>query len=171
MLGLCVAAAYGLVALRKSRRPAVSAAIVAAAAVVIPLDLWSKFEPNTRVLDQPAIYQTLRDQPPGIAAEYPIQPSGFAENYDETYYQQSHGKPILNGFQPHSEDEAETLTLTNLSDPHTARRLAERGVRYVLLKHRKFPYSPPPGRPGAGFELIRKSAFADLYRVAPRGRN
>jgi hypothetical protein len=171
MAGLCVVAAFGLYALRKGRRPAVSAAILAAAAIVIPLDLWSKFEPNTRRLEQPAIYGTLRDQPPGIVAEYPIQPSGYAENYDEVYNQQFHGKPIVNGFQPHSDDEAETLGLASLSDPRTAPRLAERGVRYVLLKRREFPYSPRPGRPGAGFELIRRSAYADLYRVTPPKRN
>jgi hypothetical protein len=168
MLGLCLAAAFGVAALREGRRRRVSTAILAVVAVIVPLDLWSKFEPNTRKLPSPAIYGTLRDQPPGIAAEYPIQPSTYAENYDELFNQGFHEKPIINGFPPRSQDEIDTLTLTNLSDPRTATGLADRGVRYVLLKHRKYPYSPPPGKPGRRFELISRSSFADLYRVRAR---
>jgi hypothetical protein len=167
MLGLCIVAAFGLQALRQGRSPRVSAAILAAAAVVVPLDLWAKFEPNTRKLTMPPIYETLRAQPPGIVAEYPIQVAANAENYDEIYNQQYHDKPILNGFPPRSADERRALRLANLSRPRTAERLAERGVRYVLLRHRVYPYSPRPGRPRAGFELIERSDFADLYRVAP----
>src|SRR5919108_438185 len=166
MLGLCIVAAFGLQALTQRRGPRVRTIILVAAAVVVSLDLWSKYEPNTSRLTAPPIYGTLRSLPPGIAAEYPIQPSAHAEDYDELYNQQFHEKPIINGFPPRTTDEDRTLEVALLSDPATAGKLAARGVRYVLVKHRQYiEFIPKPGHPGAGFRLIQRSAFADLYRV------
>jgi hypothetical protein len=166
MLGLCIVAAFGLQALTHRRGPRVRTVVLVAAAVVVSLDVWSKYEPNTSRLTAPAVYNTLRSLPPGIAAEYPIQPSAFAEDYDELYNQQFHGKPIINGFPPRTTDEEKALELSRLSFPGTAEKLAARGVRYVLVKRRQYiDYIPKPGHPGAGYKLIQRSAFADLYQV------
>jgi hypothetical protein len=166
MLGLCVVAAFGLQALIRGRGPRFTTAVLLLTAVVVPLDLWSKYEPNTARLEEPAIYRTLRAQPAGIVAEYPIQPSAYAEDYDELYNQQFHGKPIVNGFPARTTDELRTLELARLSDPNTAGVLAARGVRYVLLKHRSYiHFIPKPGQPRNGYKLIQRSSFADLYRV------
>ena len=167
MLGLCVAAAFGVQALIQGRARRVRAAILAAVAIVVPLDLWSKYEPNTRKLEHPGVYSTLRELPPGIVAEYPIEPVEFGLDYDELYNQQYHDKPLLNGYPPRSEDEADALSLSRLRDSRTPGALAARGVRYVLLKHDKFnPLAPDPGGPPKrGLQLIRRSKFADLYLV------
>jgi hypothetical protein len=169
MLGLCIVAAFGLLALTEGRGRRVRAAILIATAIIVPLDLWSKYEPNTLELTEPSIYRTLHNLPAGIVAEYPIQPASSAEDYDELYNQQFHGKPIINGFRPGTEDEAFALSVAHLNYPDTAGRLAGRGVRYVLLKHRAYVDTiPRPGRAGKGFGLIARSSYADLYSVTAR---
>jgi len=166
MLGLCVVASFGIQALMRGRGPRFRTIALVVVAILVPLDLWSKYEPNTGRLTEPAIYRTLRAEPAGIVAEYPIQPSAFAEDYDELYNQQFHRKPIVNGFPARTVDELRALELARLSDPNTAGALAARGVRYVLLKHRSYIAAiPKPGLPGKGYQLIQRSAFGDLYRV------
>ncbi len=172
MVGLCIVTAIGIQALTRRRGSSARIAIIIAIAILVPLDLWSKFEPNTARLSEPAIYGTLRELPDGIVAEYPIEPREYGLDYDELYNQQFHGKPILNGFPPRGADEARAVSLANLGERTTPGRLAAGGVRYVLLKHDTFnPYSLDPGRPGRDLELIEKSAFADLYLVTARSAN
>jgi hypothetical protein len=172
MLGLCIVAALGLRWLTAGRSHAVAVAILAAFSLLVPLDLWARHDNVTGKLGSDPIYATLRAQPPGIVAEYPIQPSAFAENYNELYNQQFHDKPILNGFPARTADEARALSLASLEDPVTPGRLAALGVRYVLLKHAPtIDKIPKAGRPGRGFRLIARDGYASLYRVtaAPTG--
>src|SRR5947208_8625545 len=149
MLGLCVVASFGIQALMRGRGPRFRTIALVVVAILVPLDLWSKYEPNTGRLTEPAIYRTLRAEPAGIVAEYPIQPSAFAEDYDELYNQQFHRKPIVKGFPARTVDKLRALELARLSDPNTAGALAARGVRYVLLKHRSYIAAiPKRGLPG-----------------------
>lgn len=173
MLGLCVLAAFGIQALIQGRGRRAQTAILIALAVIVPLDLWSKFEPNTARLPHPAIYETVRKLPPGIVVEYPIEPTQFGLDYDEQYNQQFHGKPILNGYPARTNFEGRALSLSHLDAPDTAARLYSFGVRYALVKHRQYvplEYVPRPGKPGQGFKLIKRDSFADLYRVLPPKR-
>lgn len=177
MLAACLLAALGLHLLSRGRRPVVRAALLGALTVVIPLDLYveSSGDTATTRLQTPPIYDVLRAQPPGILAQYPLYPSGHGD-YQELFYQQAHGKPILNGYADLPQ-EGRDLALANLEDPSTAGRLAALGVRYVLVP--AIPVAPPvtdPGDPGRGFRLIAESAYgpttAKLFRVtAPPDRS
>ena len=165
MLGLCVLAALGLQALVAGKSGRVQVAILALATMVIPLDLWDRPAVHTFRLDPPDIYQTLRKQPPGIVAEYPLRSVFAVGHYRDLYYQSTHGKPILNGYYT-GPDERRALTLDRLDYPPTARWLATLGVRYVLVTPTTLvPSVPSPGKPGRGFRPIAHDGYGTLYRV------
>jgi hypothetical protein len=86
-------------------------------------------------------------------------------DYLDLFYQDAHGKPILNGYF-HGPDERRALSIAGLDDPHTPPALATLGVRYVLLvPRRERPGVPPPGRPGKGLQRIARDGYGTLYRV------
>jgi hypothetical protein len=165
---VCVMAAAGIAELTRGRRPQVAFLVVGACGAVVSVDLWARNPNYHTALTTPGIYKVLRAMPPGIVAEYPLQPFGYGL-YTDLFFQDAHGHPILNGYPAGSAEEAQALTLADLSNPSTPRGLAALGVRYVLVRNQ--PDAPPPGVPGKGFVLVDKDAFASLYRVGPKGGN
>jgi hypothetical protein len=165
MLGLCVLAAFGLRAIVQGRSARVQAAILALATVIVPLDLWNRPPDRTFRIKAPGIYDTLREQPAGIVAEYPLRSIFFVGHYRDLLYQESHGKPILNGYYK-GPDEERALRLARLDHAPTAGWLATLGVRYVLLTpERLVPGVPSPGKPGRGFRPIAHDGYGSLFRV------
>jgi hypothetical protein len=168
MLGLCILAALGLEALSRGRSPRGRAVLLALATVIVPLDLWDRPPVTTFRIDTPQIYSALHAQPAGIVAEYPLRPVLNVLDYLDLYFQQAHGKPILNGYfiGPY---EQRALNLTRLDDPSTAGRLATLGVRYVLVTPGRLrPGIPPPGTPTHGFMAIARDDYGSLFRVTAR---
>jgi hypothetical protein len=168
MLGLCVLAALGLRTLTEGRSPRAAAAVLGLATLLVPLDLWDRPPRHSFEIETPRIYRTLRAQPPGIVAEYPLRSIERVGHYLDLYFQDAHGKPILNGYYS-GPFEQRALALSDLSDPGTASHLATLGVRYALITpQRLVPGVPDPGRPGRGFSLIARDGYGSLYRVVAR---
>jgi hypothetical protein len=165
MLGLCLLAALGLAALTRGQQRRVAAAILTAASIVVPLDLWDRPSDPVHELDTPSIYRTLRAQGPGIVAEYPLRPIPQIGHYLDLYFRDKHGHPILNGYF-RGPDEERAMSLADLSDGSTAGKLATLGVRYVLLTPSSLvPGVPPPAKPGRGFRFVARDGYGSLYEV------
>jgi hypothetical protein len=164
MLCVTALAGIGLHVLCGGRRSSVRVAVMIAASVLIPLDLW-KHRGITTTLRVPAVYTALAHQPHGLTAEYPLVPS-VDSLYNDIYYQSVHGNRMINGYGSDTAAERRALTLVKLSDPSTAPRLASLGVRYVLLEPKPPLYGlPSPGVPGAGFARIYHGPSGSVYRV------
>jgi hypothetical protein len=165
MLALSALAAVGLCALTQGRRWWTQAFILALASVAVPTDLWGRLAGRTNTVAVPPVYRVLARQPSGLVAQYPLTPVG--ENlYDELFFQNTHGKPIINGYLEGSMEERRALSLSNLAAPNTASRLSALGVRYVVVETTPPGYGLPlPGTPGPGFRLLFKDPYANLYLV------
>jgi hypothetical protein len=166
MIAVTALAGIGLDALTRGRRTPVRIAVLLAASILIPLDLWSRLPaPRTNTYAAPRVYTTLAHQPPGLTAEYPLAPAGY-NTYNDLFFQNVHRMPMINGYAEGSVQEHRALSLANLADPSTAPRLAALGVRYVIEE-----MVPPvagvtsPGVPGRGFRLIYRDSYAALYAV------
>lgn len=165
MLGLCLLAGLGMKALTEGRPRQLRWLVLGLCTVLIPLDLWNVPADRTFTFRTPAIYRTLRAEPPGTVAEYPVRPLGRVGDYLDIYYQGTHDKPILNGYFA-GPDEQRALSLAELSNPSTAAGLATLGVRYVLVTpHRIAQGAPDPGTPGHGFRLLARDSYGSLFRV------
>lgn len=165
MLAVSLLAAIGLDALVRRRPWWLKVALMLVASVIVPLDLWSRLAGRTNTIETPPIYNTLARQPPGLVAEYPLTPTGY-NNYGDVFFQNVHGKPMVNGYLEGTPEEHRAESLANLASPSTGPRLAALGVRYVLLDATPPGYGlPSPGTPGRGFRLIARSSYADLYAV------
>lgn len=172
MLGLTVLAGIGLDWLSHRRERVVSWGILAAASVLVVLDLWARVpNPAQRVYAtvRPSVFSVLAHQrQPGLVAEYPLVLNG-QNFYWDVYYQNLYRKPIINGYESGSVGEHRALSLANLALPSTAGRLAALGVRYVVLESGPTPYGlPPAGTPGRGFTRLATDWFGTLYRVTAR---
>jgi hypothetical protein len=170
MFGVCLLAALGLAALTRQRGGRAVAAILVAATLLVPLDLWNKPPNAVRDLRVPPIYDLLRDQPPGILAEYPLRSIPQIGHYLDLYYQGRHDHPILNGYfrGPYEE---RALSLVDFDDPTVAGKLATLGVRYILLTPpRLVPEVQPVKTPRKGFRFIASDYYGSLYRVTARPR-
>ncbi len=165
-LAVCLLAGIGLARLRATPRAGLRAAVLVAAAVLVFLDVRGARYAITSFSPEPPIYATLRTQPAGAVAEYPLIPS-TAGPYDQLYRQEFHHRRLLNGYDPGTAAERRALTLTRLDD-RTARRLAKLGIRYVLLqRNREVPVGlAPPGTPTRAYREIARDDQYTLYRVA-----
>jgi len=105
MLGLVPLAAlalqHGLLVTRAgaagwARRVAVGLACIAVGVVtVLDLTIWPF--PLANVGTIPPAYAAVARTPPGVLAEYPLRSAEQSVGSDYLYWQQSHGRPLLNG--------------------------------------------------------------------------
>jgi hypothetical protein len=165
MLALTALAGIGLSTLVQRRSARTGLAIMLAATVLIPLDLWARVPHPTASYSPPPVFTTLAHEPKGLTAEYPLTPAG-ATFYWDIFFQGAHGMPMLNGYLQGTVQEHRAVELANLADPSTGPRLAALGVRYVVSEKGPSPFgSPPSGVPGRGFRELGSDWFATLYRV------
>ena len=167
MLGLTALAGIGLQQLLAGRSRRWRFTVMVAAAVLLPLDLWSRIHATTSP-SVPAVYKVLAREPRGLTAEYPLVPFGY-NLYLDLFYQHVHQMPIINGYLQGTLQEHRALSLATLSSPSVAPRLAALGVRYVIVNAAPNPYGlPPPGTPREGFRRIYSDGYASLYAVTAR---
>ena len=164
MLAVSVLAAIGLHRLVRGRTLLVQALVLIVVSVVVVLDL--RVRPvGTNTLVIPPIYEQLKKLPDGLVVEYPLEAAGHGD-YSAEFFQDFHGKPILNGFDSETLSEFRALRLDKLSRPVTPGRLRMVGVRYVVLTHVPVEGGVTrPGRPGKGLRLIMDGKYASLYSV------
>lgn len=168
MLGLSVLAGIGLNVLTRGRVWWVQIAILLCVSVAVPLDLWGRLIGRTNKLETPRVYAALAREPFGLVAQYPLTPSGY-NLYDELFFQNAGGKPLINGYPEGTTEERRALSLANLAEPSTAPRLATLGVRYIVVESTPPSYGlPPPGKPGRGFRLLFEESYANLYAVTAK---
>ncbi len=168
MLGLSVLAGIGLHALTRGRVWWVQVAILLCASVAVPLDLWGRLIGRTNTIETPGVYAALAREPLGLAAQYPLTPNGY-NLYDELFFQNAGGKPLINGYPEGTAEERRALSLANLTEPTSAPRLAALGVRYIVVESTPPDYGlAPPGKPGRGFRLLYKEPYANLYAVTAK---
>lgn len=159
MAGVALLAAVGVARLLVRRSPRAAGAITALLLVVVAVDLWARPKGVVTTPGVPAVYTALREQPPGGVAEYPIQP-GSLPDATAIWFQQAHGKPILNGFPAGTDDESRKIELNELADRETAGDLAAFGMRYVLVRS-----NYQGGRPGRGFQRIHTGPEGEAFRI------
>jgi hypothetical protein len=165
MAGVACLAAVGLSWLTQGRSRRATVAILGAATLLVPTDLWDRPPDHIYRFEADPIYRVLGGQPAGGVAEYPLRSVGHVGDYLDTYYQDAHGRPILNGYFAGAQ-ERRALALHALNDPATAGHLATLGVRYVVLTPWRIgPDAPDPGKPTNGFRFLARDAYASLYRV------
>jgi hypothetical protein len=167
MLGLAALAGIGLQTLLRGRSRRWRLAVMFAASVLLPLDLWSRVEDTTSVT-VPTVYRVLAREPPGLTAEYPLVPFG-GNLYLDVFYQNVYNMPMVNGYLQGTVQERRALSLANLSNPTTGPRLAALGVRYVIREAAPNPLGyPSPGTPRRGFRRVYGDAYGSLYIVTAR---
>jgi hypothetical protein len=157
---ILVLAAIGLALLSRSRSRLANGIGLAAIGLLV-LDTWNP-RPGTTSLAPPAIYAVLNEQPHGIVAEYPIVPNS-AGDYWPMYYQGGHDKPILNGFDRETDQEARALTLADLSQPDVPGRLEALGVRYLVVNETAM--GPLPAEAARKLELVGRRERRSLWRL------
>jgi hypothetical protein len=167
MLALCIFAAIGARELLRRPRAATAAPLFAILAVVIAADLYVERDPRATRVTFPSIYTTLRDEPEGIVAEYPI---GLAVTQRDNYaiwHQDAHGYPLFNGYRQDTESESMKIDLDDLENRRTIPALANLGVRYIVIQRliTPPPNLPKPGSHVRGLELLDQDEFGALYRV------
>jgi hypothetical protein len=168
MLAFTALAGIGLAALVGQCSRRVGVAVLLAATVLIPLDLWARLPDRVGSYAVPSVFTKLAREPRGLTAEYPLTMAD-ATFYWDVFYQSAHRMPMINGYLQGSVQERTALELANLADPTTGPRLAALGVRYVVLEAGPSPYgAPPAGTPGQGFQRLASDWFASLYRVTAR---
>lgn len=170
VLGLCVLAAIAVAALIRGRALAVQAAVVALLAFVMATDLWAEPDVPTADIVVPRIYELLREQPPGIVAEYQFRDPAWVQAVD-SLHQDAHEHPLFTGFDRGTESESRKLELRYLLEDRTVRDLARYGVRYVVVHDAgegRPEWLPRPGDRIPGLELIGGYPEAALYRVTAR---
>jgi len=145
MLATCLLAGMGLAYLSERLGRIGGLVLLAAATVLVPLDLINEQHPKavSTLSDQP-VYQYLESQPKGILAQYPLYPNGYGD-YGELLFQGFHNDPILNGYGGTAQ-EPRDLSLANLAAPATVPSLATLGVKYILVTD--VPVAPPVVTPG-----------------------
>jgi len=100
--------------------------------------------------ETPPEYAAVRRGPPGLLAEYPLAPAGFAINSDYLFWQRAPGRPIVNGAPPGSFADAVSQALVDPTAPGTPEALATLGVSVIVVR--------PIGGP------VATAKFNGLYR-------
>jgi hypothetical protein len=167
MLALCIFAALGARELLRRTKPVAVAPVIAVLAVLIAADLYVEPAKRSTRVTFPSIYTTLKQQPEGIVAEYPLGLAVTQRDNFATWYQDAHGFPLFNGWRAQSESEMMKLDLDNLEERRTIAALAQLGVRYVVIQRLLDPPPnlPAPGSAVPGLALLDEDDFGALYRV------
>ncbi len=172
MLGVSLMAAVGIAGIVRNRGRVTSGLVAILALGAVATDFW--WRPGALRLEEPRVFDVLRDRPRGILAHYPLLPAGFGDSAD-IFWQDAHGHPVLNGYAENGYEDRRAGTLYYVDRPHTARRLASLGVRYVFLPDADYPLftmTPYPGTPRAGFRLLGRGPYgasdASVYAVTAR---
>jgi hypothetical protein len=166
MLCVCLLAALGLRAILAGRSTAITAAVVAVLAVAVPLDLWGRQVHGAMRVTYPEVYSTLRDEPRGTLAVYPLSP--LTDNV-AIFFRPAHRKPVFNGYRTGSETHPLKGDLQDLAQPSTVPRLAALGVRYVIVTPGgSQPWQPQPDQRFRGLQFVMGSKDGSLFRVVAR---
>jgi hypothetical protein len=170
MLGLCVLMGFALSELLPRIRKNRTRLLVAAAiGVVVTCDLWARPPYKIRHVRPPSVFRVLAHQSPGIYAEYPLM-DGYQFGGDSTpaFYQGYAGAhDLFTGFFPGTASEQRKLDLSLLLAKSTVPRLAELGVRYLIVdrKYPRPPQYPASGEEIPGARLIATDPYGSLYRI------
>jgi hypothetical protein len=167
MLGLCIFAAIGARELLRRLPSRMGAALLVPLAVVIAADLYVERDPRTTEVTFPRIYATLRGEPEGILAEYPIDVAVNQRDNYATWHQDAHGFPLFNGYREDTDSESMKLDLTDLSRKATIPTLRHLGVRYLIIRRLGLAPEnlPKPGSRIKGLRLLDQDEYGALYRV------
>jgi hypothetical protein len=164
MLGLCICAAVGVRAALSRLGPRPALAVLAALAIVVPLDLWGRQHDGSSRVNYPEVYEALRSAPRGIVAVYPFSPADADQGV--VFDRPAHGMPLFNGARVGTESATAKSDLAALSDPGNAARLAALGVRYVVVKGgAKDAWQPRPEQRFAGLRVMNRARDGTLFRV------
>lgn len=166
MLAVTLLAALGIWFLIRARAAWLRAGILAVVATIVVVDLAPRGQ-GTNPLGGPPIASALARLPQGIVAQYPLVPAELSL-YDDIFYQQYYDKPMLNGYQTDSREEARALALADPSNPRTGPGLASLGVKYALVFNSLASAALPPF--SSDFKLIAQDESGRIYRVSPSGR-
>lgn len=168
LLATMVVAAFGVMTVLRwlPRNRWVQGAAALAFVAVVLADVRLVRDPNEVGL-LPA-YAALRDQPAGIAAEYPLV-AAAADGSQAVFYQDAHGKRLINGYREGTEQEARALMLGDLGARRSIEGLRALGVRYLLVREdTELVGLPDPGTPPASLATpLFEGAPMSLYRIKP----
>jgi O-antigen/teichoic acid export membrane protein len=151
-------------ALRRTGRSAFAVAVPVVAIALSLIELTVTQPKHFRTVPVPAEYSALRQLPPGILAEYPL---AYADVY--RLWQRVHGRPLLNGTRPDTEEDQARLVLLDPTEPGTAEALALLGITAIgihpgLQADAELPPREPVADPG--FRLVgRYDDGSSLWRV------
>jgi hypothetical protein len=167
MLATCLLAALGLNAVLRKRPTALRIFALACVAVIFAVDLRAQPSPPTTKIRYPAVYELLKNQPPGIVAEYPLNLAPVTERL-ESFYQEAHEHALFSGAPTGSQAESRKQELQFLLAKRTVSDLAAYGVDYVIAHHPDPSRSPRPGQAIDGLREIGGDSEATLYRLVGR---
>jgi hypothetical protein len=165
MLAVSMLAALGAWVLVRSRPPWLRAVGLAAIATIVVLDLAPRGQ-GTNPLVGPSIARTLARLPDGIVVQYPLVPA-VESLYEDIFNQQYYDKPLINGYQADSSEEARALALADPSNPRTGPGLASLGVKYALVFNNTASAKLPPF--SSDFKLVAQDASGRVYKLDPSG--
>lgn len=170
MLGLVVLAGVGAAFLMRRHGALGRAVITLVLLALIAVDFT--WRPGAADIgERPGVFALVAKQGHGVLAQYPLLPAGFGDSSD-TFWQQAHGHPILNGYSEDGYNDRRALSLYYVDSRETARALASLGVSDVLVPDTPVPGTPDPGRPRAGFRFVGRGQYgagtASVYRVVAR---
>lgn len=159
-------AALGRRNARRSRVAAASVALVAIAMLISFLELTVPPADPRIETTLPPEYAALEGAPRGILAEYPL-----IEDLDNLFWQQIHGRPVLNNSAFGTAVGEANRVLVDPSAPGTASQLALLGVTAILTHADALDYKQgipdvPNASWGSGYELVARTPNgSSVWRV------
>jgi O-antigen/teichoic acid export membrane protein len=140
----------------RSRVPVAAVGLVTVALVASALELAIHRESGIfSTVPVPPQYEVVKQTPPGIVAEYPLERSDI-----DLLWQREHGRPLLSGAAGSTYPDEVRRSLVDPRQPGSAARLALLGVTSVILRDE-------PRTPGSGYALVRRfTNGSSLWRVS-----
>ena len=121
--------------------------LLAGASGFLLFDCWGMVPGFLRMLDTPAVYRWLADQPGDVViAEYPMMTGDEAAFYEYLFWQRVHGKRMVNGASPDAGKAWElNERVRDFSRPEAVEGLREAGVEFVIVHSKVYEEGPIPG--------------------------